>query len=436
MIGRYTTPEMGALWSDSSRFEHMLQVEIAVLQALADEGDVPAEAVAVIEERATVDIERIAEIEATTDHDVVAFVTQVAETVGEDGRWIHFGLTSSDVVDTGLALQCRAAADLILASLDEAIAIVVARAREHAETLQMGRTHGVHAEPLTFGLKLATWAFELDRARTRFRAAADDLATGKISGPVGTYSQLLPSIEAAALGRLGLKADDASTQVVQRDRHAAFLAAIAVAGGSLERFAVEIRNLQHTELAEVGEPFKRGQTGSSAMPHKRNPIMSERITGMARLLRGHLIASYENVALWHDRDISHSSVERVILPDAFHIAHYTLGKMKNLVLGMRVYPDAMQENLDKTRGLLFSQNVLGALLRAGMDRHRAYKLVQTSAMRVWEKEADTFRAALESDSEVQEALGAQLQATLDEAFDLNRYFTHLDALFVRAGIEA
>ena len=224
MIGRYTTPEMGALWSDSSRFEHMLQVEIAVLQALADEGDVPAEAVAVIEERATVDIERINEIEATTDHDVVAFVTQVAETVGEDGRWIHFGLTSSDVVDTGLALQCRAAADLILASLDEAIAVVVAVAREHADTLQMGRTHGVHAEPLTFGLKLATWAFELDRARTRLRAAADDLATGKISGPVGTYSQLPPSIEAAALDRLGLKADDASTQVVQRDRHAAFLA--------------------------------------------------------------------------------------------------------------------------------------------------------------------------------------------------------------------
>ncbi len=427
MIGRYTTPEMGALWSDSSRFEHMLQVEIAVLWALADEGDVPAEAVARIEERATVDIERINEIEATTDHDVVAFVTQVAETVGEEGRWIHFGLTSSDVVDTALALQCRTAADLILASLDQTIAVVVARAREHADTLQMGRTHGVHAEPLTFGLKLTTWAFELDRARTRLRAAADDLATGKISGPVGTYSGLPPSIEANALGRLGLKADDASTQVVQRDRHAAFLAAVAITGGSLERFAVEIRNLQHTEIAEVGEPFKRGQTGSSAMPHKRNPILSERLTGMSRLLRGYALAGMEDQALWHERDISHSSVERVALPGATTLLHYMLERFRRLVEGLVVRPERMAENIERGLGLHCSSRLLTTLVDAGLARPEAYAIVQRNAMRAFDERV-SFRALVEADPDVTSTLTS---AAIARCFDDEAWLTHVKDVIAR-----
>ena len=427
MIGRYTTPEMGALWSDAARFEHMLQVEIAVLQALGDAGQVPAEAVVAVEARATVDIERINEIEATTDHDVVAFVTQVAESVGEHGRWIHFGLTSSDVVDTGLALQCRAAADLILAALDETIAIVVAKAREHAETLQMGRTHGVHAEPLTFGLKLTTWAFELDRARTRLRAAADDLATGKISGPVGTYSQLPPSIEADALARLGLKADDASTQIVQRDRHAAFLAAIAVTGGSLERFVVEIRNLQHTELAEVGEPFKRGQTGSSAMPHKRNPILSERLTGMSRLLRGYALSGLEDQALWHERDISHSSVERVALPGATTLLHYMLRRFSRLVDGLVVRPERMAENIERGLGLHCSSRVLTTLVDAGLSRTEAYAIVQRNALRAFD-ERRSFRELIEADPDVSTTLTSE---AIEHCFDDRAWLSHVAGVIAR-----
>ncbi len=427
MIGRYTTPEMGTLWSDASRFEHMLQVEIAVLEALADEGRVPAEVVAAVEERATVDVDRISEIEATTDHDVVAFVTQVAESVGEEGRWIHFGLTSSDVVDTGLALQCRAAADLILAALDEAIVVVVAKAREHAGTLQMGRTHGVHAEPLTFGLKLTTWAFELDRARSRIRAAAADLATGKISGPVGTYSQLPPSIEANALDRLGLKADDASTQVVQRDRHAAFLAAIAVTGGSIERFAVEIRNLQHTELAEVGEPFKRGQTGSSAMPHKRNPILSERLTGMSRLLRGYALSGMEDQALWHERDISHSSVERVAIPGATTLLHYMLGRLRRLVDGLVVRPERMAENVERGLGLHCSSRVLTTLVDAGLPRTEAYAIVQRNALRAFD-ERRSFRELVEADPDVTATLAP---GAIEHCFDDHAWWTHVDEVIAR-----
>ncbi len=427
MIGRYTTPEMGTLWSDASRFEHMLQVEIAVLQALAEAGQVPAAAVAVIEERAVVDVDRINEIEATTDHDVVAFVTQVAETVGDDGRWIHFGLTSSDVVDTGLALQCRAAADLILEALDETIAVVVARAREHAETLQMGRTHGVHAEPLTFGLKLTTWAFELDRARTRLRAAADDLATGKISGPVGSYSQLTPFVEANALGRLGLKVDDASTQIVQRDRHAAFLAAIAVTGGSIERFAVEIRNLQHTELAEVGEPFKRGQTGSSAMPHKRNPILSERLTGMSRLLRGYALSGMEDQALWHERDISHSSVERVALPGATTLLHYMLTRFRRLVEGLVVRPERMAENIERGLALHCSSRVLTTLVDAGLARTEAYAIVQRNAMRAFDERV-SFRGLIEADPDVAAALPPD---AIEHCFDDQAWLTHVKDVIAR-----
>jgi adenylosuccinate lyase len=427
VIGRYTLPEMAELWSERSRFEHMLRVELAVLAVLAERGDVPPEAVAAIEARAQVDVDRIAELERTTDHDVVAFVTQVAETVGEAGRYFHYGLTSSDVVDTGLALQCRAAAHLVLEQLDAVIAIVVARAREHAGTLQMGRTHGMHAEPLTFGLKLASWAFELDRARTRLRAAAVDLATGKVSGPVGTYSQLAPEIEAGALGRLGLAADPASTQIVQRDRHAAFLAAIAITGGSIERFAVEIRNLQRTEIAEVGEPFRRGQAGSSAMPHKRNPILAERLTGMARLLRGYALAGMEDQALWHERDISHSSVERVAITGATTLLHYMLVRFGRLVEGMVVRPERMLENIERGLGLHASSRLLTTLIDGGMARTDAYTVVQRNALRAAD-ERSAFRELVEADPEVTNVLSAD---ALDRCFDDRAWLTHVDQVIAR-----
>ncbi len=427
VIGRYTLPEMAELWSERSRFEYMLRVELAVLAVLAERGDVPAEATATIEARARVDIDRINELELTTDHDIVAFVTQVAESVGDAGRYLHYGLTSSDVVDTGLALQCRAAADLILQRLDDVISIVVARAREHAGTLQMGRTHGVHAEPLTFGLKLATWAFELDRARTRLRAAAADLATGKISGPVGTYSQLPPEVEAAALGHLGLAVDPASTQIVQRDRHAAFLAAIAITGGSIERFAVEIRNLQHSEIAEVGEPFKHGQTGSSAMPHKRNPILAERLTGMSRLLRGYALAGMEDQALWHERDISHSSVERVALPGATTLLHYMLERFAGLVEGMVVRPERMAENIERGHGLHASSRLLSTLIDAGMSRTDAYTIVQRNALRAAD-ERTTLRSLVEADVAVTAILDAD---ALDRCFDDRAWLVHVDEVIAR-----
>ena len=427
MIGRYTSPEMAELWSDRSRFEHMLRVELAVLHALAERGDVPAGAVDAIEARARVDVDRINELERTTDHDIVAFVTQVAESVGDEGRYLHYGLTSSDVVDTGLALQCRAAADLILKRLNAAIAVVVTRAREHAGTLQMGRTHGVHAEPLTFGLKLASWAFELDRARSRLRAAADDLATGKISGPVGTYTQLSPAIEAAALGRLGLAVDSASTQIVQRDRHAAFLAAIAVTGGSIERFAMEVRNLQHTEIAEVGEPFKRGQAGSSAMPHKRNPILAERLTGMSRLLRGYALAGMEDQALWHERDISHSSVERVALPAATTLLHYMLERFGGLVEGLVVRPERMVENIERGHGLHASSRLLTTLIDAGMSRPAAYAVVQRNALRAADERTD-IRPLVEADPEVAAVLSAD---ALERCFDDRAWLTHVDEVIAR-----
>ncbi len=427
MIGRYTLPEMAALWSERSRFQHMLLVELAVLRVLAARGVIPASSVEVIEARATVDPARIAELERTTDHDVVAFVSQVAESVGEDGRYLHYGLTSSDVVDTALALQCRAAADILLHSLDGAIATVVARAREHAGTIMMGRTHGVHAEPITFGLKLATWAFELDRARTRLRAAAADVATGKLSGPVGTYSQLPPEVEAAVLASLGLSVDQASTQIVQRDRHAAFLATLAVCGGSLERFAVEIRNLQHTEIGEVQEPFRSGQTGSSAMPHKRNPILAERLTGLARLLRGYALAGLEDQALWHERDISHSSVERIALPGATTLLHYMLERFRGLLEGLVVRPGRMAENLAAGLGLHASSRLLTALVEAGLAREEAYHIVQAHALRAADE-----RVALRDLVAADPAVTALLPpATLARCFDDRAALRHVDAVMAR-----
>jgi adenylosuccinate lyase len=428
MIRRYTLAEMGALWTDRARFEGMLRVELAVARAQAARGLIPADALAAIESRATVDADRIAEIEKTTDHDVIAFVSQVAESVGAEGRYLHLGLTSSDVVDTGLALQLRAAGELLLRDCDRLLAVLIARAKAEAETLMMGRTHSVHAEPITFGLKLAGWAFELDRGRRRLAVAVDEIGTGKVSGPVGTYSHLGPDVEAEVLGVLGLHADPASTQIVQRDRHAALLAAMAIVGGSLERFATEIRNLQHTEIGEVQEPFKAGQKGSSAMPHKRNPILSERIAGLARLLRGYAHTALEDQPLWHERDISHSSAERVILPDATILLDYMLVRMASLVEGLVVRSERMRENIERGLGLHASSRVLVALVeRAGLSREDAYAIVQRAALRAAD-ERRALRELLAVDPTVAKKLRL---AELDACFDDSAFLRHVPTIISR-----
>ena len=428
MIRRYTLAEMGAIWTDRARFEQMLRVELAVARAQAVRGLVPTESLGAMEERATVDPERIAEIEKTTDHDVIAFVSQVAETIGPEGRYLHLGLTSSDVVDTALALQLRAAGELLLRDCDRLLSALIGRSRAEAETLMMGRTHSVHAEPITFGLKLAGWAFELDRGRRRLAIAVDEIGTGKISGPVGTYSHLAPDIEAEVLAELGLHADPASTQIVQRDRHAALLSAIAIVGGSLERFATEIRNLQHTEIGELQEPFKAGQKGSSAMPHKRNPIVSERIAGLARLLRGYAHVALEDQPLWHERDISHSSAERVMLPDATILLDYMLVRMTSLIEGLVVRSERMRENIERGLGLHASSRVLVALVeRGGLSREEAYAVVQRAALRAAD-ERKPLRELLAFDP----AVAAHLRlADLDACFDDAAFLRHVAAVIAR-----
>ena len=428
MIRRYTLPEMGAVWSDESRFEHMLRVELAVSRAQARRGRVPADALTALEARAKVDVARIEELERTTDHDVIAFVSQIAESVGPEGRYLHLGLTSSDVVDTALALQLRTAGELLLRDADRLLEVIVARARAEAGTVMMGRTHSVHAEPTTFGLKLAGWAFEVDRGRRRLALAIDEVATGKLSGPVGTYSHLEPSIEGEVMTELELRADPVSTQIVQRDRHAAFLTAIAILGGSLERFATEIRNLQHTEIDEVQEPFKAGQKGSSAMPHKRNPILSERVAGLARVLRGYASTALENQPLWHERDISHSSAERVILPDATILLDYLLQKATSLIRDLVVMPERMRENIVRGLGLHASSRVLSALLeRAGLPREQAYEIVQRASF-----EASNTRRPLREVLAVDPVVARALSLTeLDACFEDGRYLTHVPEVIAR-----
>lgn len=428
MIRRYTLPGMGELWSDQARFERMLEVEIAVCRAQVRRGLVPAASLEAIEANARVDVDRITEIERTTDHDVIAFVSQVAETVGAEGRFLHLGLTSSDVVDTALALQLRAAGERLLAGADQLTSALITRARGEARTVMMGRTHSVHAEPTTFGLKCAGWAFEVARGRERLAAATAEIATGKISGPVGTYSHLAPDLEAEVLADLGLRTDPVSTQIVQRDRHAAFLAAIAILGGTLERLATEVRNLQHTEIAEVMEPFKRGQKGSSAMPHKRNPILSERIAGLARLLRGYAQTAFENQPLWHERDISHSSAERVILPDATILLDYMLAKATGLAGGLVVRPERMRENIDRGHGLHASSRVLLALVeRGGLSREEAYAIVQRSALRAADERVP-LRGLLATDP----AVAARLPlADLDACFDDDAALRHVPEIIAR-----
>ncbi len=428
MIPRYTLPEMGAVWTDEARFRAMLRVEIAALRAVESRGLVPSGVTHDVEANAHVDVARISEIEQTTDHDVIAFVSQVAEAVGDGGRFIHFGLTSSDVVDTALALQCRTAGDLLLSEMDALIATLVAKAREHAETVMMGRTHSVHAEPITFGLKLATWAFELRRDRDRVESATRDLSVGKLSGAVGTYSQLSPDVEAEVMAELDLGVDPISTQIVQRDRHAAFLNALAVTGGSLERFGTEIRNLQHTEIAELQEPFRAGQKGSSAMPHKRNPITSERIAGLARLLRGFALAGMEDQALWHERDISHSSAERVALPGATTLLHYMLVRFRRIVDGLVVRPERMRENIERGLGLFGSSRLLTMLVEdGGLSREDAYAIVQRNALRA----ADERRQLSDLVSTDPAVAGVLTPDQIAYCFDESRLLAHVQRLIDR-----
>ena len=430
MIRRYTLPEMGAIWSDTARFEAMLRVELAVARAEASRGLIPADVPAALESRARVDVERIAEIERTTDHDVIAFVSQVAESVGPEGRFLHFGLTSSDVVDTALALQLRAAGQRLLADVDRLLATAIARARAEADTVMMGRTHSVHAEPTTLGLKLAGWAFELERGRVRLVAAVEEIATGKISGPVGTYSHLAPDVESEVLAALELRVDPASSQIVQRDRHAALLVAMAVLAGTLERFATEVRNLQHTEIGELQEPFRIGQKGSSAMPHKRNPILSERIAGLARLIRGYAHTALEDQPLWHERDISHSSAERVILPYATIVLDYMLVRMTGLIEGLIVRPERMLDNIARGLGLHASSRVLSALLETGLPREEAYAVVQRAALRAAD-ERMPLRELLAIDALVAQRLSL---GQLDACFDDARFLAHAPAVIARLDV--
>ncbi|MDX6511793.1 MAG: adenylosuccinate lyase [Gaiellaceae bacterium] len=425
MIARYSRPAMARIWSDEGKLQAWLEVELAALDAWADLGVVPADAAASIRAHAVAPTpERVAEIEATLHHDTAAFVDAVAEQLGDEGRWFHYGLTSSDVVDTGLALQMRSAGELILAGLDRAFDAVLARAEEHRHTLQIGRTHGVHAEPTTFGLKLTVWAFELDRSRRRVARALEGVRVGKLSGAVGTYAAGDPELERIACERLGLEPAPASTQIVQRDRHADLLTALALAGSSLDKFALEIRHLARTEVAEVQEPFGRGQKGSSAMPHKRNPVVAERICGLARVLRANALVGLENVALWHERDISHSSAERVVIPDTFLALDYMLDRFAWLVEGLVVRPERMRRNLDASHGLFFSQRVLLALIEAGLPRDDAYRLVQRNAMRAWDEET-SFEALIRADEEIAPRID------LDAVFDLGAYTRHVDTIFDR-----
>jgi adenylosuccinate lyase len=417
---------MKRIWSDESRLARWLEVELAALEGWAELGAVPREAVEEIRARAVPPTaERVAELEEETQHDVAAFVDAVAAELGDAGRWFHYGLTSSDVLDTAMALQVREAGALILDGVERALEAVVRRAEEHRDTVMAGRTHGVHAEPITFGAKLAGWAFELDRNRDRLSRALDEVAVGKLAGAVGTYGGGDPEVERIACERLGLAVEPVSTQVVPRDRYADLLSTLALAAASLERFATEIRHLARTEVREVQEPFRRGQKGSSAMPHKRNPVVAERICGLARVVRAAAAVGLENVALWHERDISHSSAERIVLPDAFLALDYMLDRFAWLLDGLVVDADRMRANLEASHGLVFSQRVLSALVARGHERDEAYRLVQRSAARAWEEGMD-FRSLLEADPDVD--LGA---SALAEVFDLEDALRHVDVLFER-----
>ncbi len=427
MIERYTLPEMGALWSEESRFQKWLEVEIAVCEVHAEMGTIPSEAVAEIKSRASFSVARINEIEKITNHDVIAFTTNLAEAIGEAARFVHYGLTSSDVVDTANALLLRDACDLLLQKIDGLLPVLKRRAFEFKQTPQVGRTHGIHAEPTSFGLTFALWYDEMRRNRERLERARVAVAVGKISGAVGAFALLDPIVEEKVCARLGLKAAPVSTQIIQRDSYAEYLSTLAIIASSLDKFALQVRHWQRTEVREAQERFTKGQKGSSAMPHKRNPIISERICGMARLVRANCIVGLENVALWHERDISHSSAERVVLPDSSITLDYMLQKTIALVDGLVVYPERMLENLNATRGLVFSGQLLLALTQKGLARETAYEWVQRNAMRVWDDGQD-FQTLLKADADISAHLSA---AEIDEAFALETYLRNIDTIFER-----
>ncbi len=431
MISRYTRPEMGAIWTEQNKVQKWLDVELAALRALAHYGFIPKNVPAKVEKKAGFDLKRIQEIEKVVNHDVIAFLTNLAERVGPAGRYVHFGLTSSDILDTALAIQLREAADLILIELKKLIAALKAKARRHKMTIMVGRSHGVHAEPVTFGLKMALFYEQLRRNLRRVENARENIAYGKISGAVGTFANVDPRVETYVCKKLGLKADPISTQVIQRDRHAEFMAALAVLGGSLEQLATEIRSLQKTETREVEEFFGKGQKGSSAMPHKRNPITCERVAGLARILRGNAVAALENIALWHERDITHSSVERVIFPDSTILAHYMLTLMTPVIENLQVYPERMLANLELSRGMVFSQGLLLQLVEKGLTREQGYALVQDAARRVWENPKLTLHEAVLSDPALLKVLKP---SEIHQVFQYQYHLKNVGKIFKRLGI--
>jgi adenylosuccinate lyase len=427
MIPRYTLPEMGALWSERNRFQKWLDVEIAVCEVHAEMGTIPRAALEEIKRKASFTVERINEIEKTTDHDVIAFTTALAENIGEASRFVHYGLTSSDVVDTANALLLRDSCDLLLAKIDALLEVLKRRAQEFKDTPQVGRTHGVHAEPTSFGLVFALWFDETRRNRVRLERAREAIAVGKISGAVGAFAHLDPEVEEKVCARLGLKPAPVSTQVIQRDVYAEYLCALAVVASSLDKFALQVRHWQRTEVREAQERFRAGQKGSSAMPHKRNPILSERICGMARVVRGYAVAGLENVALWHERDISHSSAERVILPDASTALDYMLAKAASLIDNLVVYPERMLENLNATRGLVFSGQLLLALTQSGVSREEAYEWVQRNAMKTWDEGGD-FRERVLTDRDISSRLSRE---QIEQVFSPAHYLRNVDKIFAR-----
>jgi len=430
MIERYTRPEMGAIWTEQNKYQAWLEVEILACEAWAELGDIPKEDVAKIRENASFDVNRILEIEQETRHDVVAFTRAVSETLGEERKWVHYGLTSTDVVDTALSYLIKQANDILHKDIVNFIDIITEKAKEHKYTVTMGRTHGVHAEPTTFGLKLGLWYEEMKRNLERFEAAAKVIETGKMSGAVGTYANIDPRVEQYVCDKLGLTASPISTQTLQRDRHAQYLSALALIATSIEKFATEIRGLQKSETREVEEAFAKGQKGSSAMPHKRNPIGSENMVGMSRLMRGYMVTAYENVVLWHERDISHSSAERVILPDATITLNYMLNRFGNIVKNLTVFPENMKRNMGRTFGLIYSQRILLALIDKGLVREEAYDTVQPLAMQAWDEQVQ-FRTLVDASEKITSYLTKE---ELDECFDYNYHLQHVDMIFERLGL--
>ncbi len=431
MIGRYTRPEMGALWTDEAKFQTLLDVEIAVCEAQARLGRIPPDAVADIKKKAKFDVKRIEEIEEEVKHDIIAFLTNVAEHVGDNSRYVHLGLTSSDVIDTGLALQMLRASKMIEKDLQDLHDAILEQARKHRSTITVGRSHGIHAEPTTFGFKLAVWMEEIKRQQQRFADAVKMISVGQFSGAVGTYSNIDPAVEKITCELLELTPAPVSTQIIQRDRHAQFIWSLAMIGSSLEKFATEIRHLQRTDVLEAEEPFSHGQKGSSAMPHKRNPVGSENISGLARVLRGNAIAAMENIPLWHERDISHSSVERIIIPDSCILIDYMLVRFTKIVKGLVVYPDNMRRNMDRFGGVIFSQAVMLKMVEKGISREDAYKLVQGNAMDAWNRDGGDFKANLLSDKEVTAILSP---CEIETCFDPEHYLRNVAQVFERLGI--